>query len=90
MHSNRNTGYPHNNRLVAANFRAFAVALVVAASAWSGLAAAQVDKYAPPAESALPPSDMKLDLKRVALVVTDPQIDFLSPEGVTWTPNSPG
>ena len=42
------------------------------------------DKYAPPAKPALPPSDMKLDLKRAALVVTDPQIDFLSPKGVTW------
>ena len=27
---------------------------------------------------------MKLDLSRAALVVTDPQIDFLSPDGVTW------
>ena len=25
-----------------------------------------------------------LDLSRTALVVTDPQIDFLSPDGVTW------
>lgn len=40
--------------------------------------------YADPAEPALPPSDMKLDLSRTALVVTDPQIDFLHPEGVTW------
>jgi hypothetical protein len=47
-------------------------------------ATAQQDPYAPPAKPALPPSDMKLDLKRTALVVTDPQIDFLSPEGVTW------
>jgi nicotinamidase-related amidase len=42
------------------------------------------DKYAPPAEPALPPSTMKLNLQRTALVVTDPQIDFLSPKGVTW------
>jgi nicotinamidase-related amidase len=42
------------------------------------------DPYAPPANPALPPSDMKLDLKRAALVVTDPQVDFLSPDGVTW------
>ena len=35
-----------------------------------------LDKYAPPEKSALPPSDMKLDLERTALVVTDPQIDF--------------
>jgi nicotinamidase-related amidase len=27
---------------------------------------------------------MKLDLPRTALVITDPQIDFLSPDGVTW------
>jgi nicotinamidase-related amidase len=32
----------------------------------------------------LPPSNMKLDLARTALVVTDPQVDFLSPKGVTW------
>ena len=40
--------------------------------------------YEPPDEPALPPSDMKLDLSRTALVITDPQIDFLSPDGVTW------
>ena len=42
------------------------------------------DPYAPPANPGLPPSDMVLNLKRTALVVTDPQIDFLSPDGVTW------
>ena len=50
----------------------------------SGLTQADSNPYAPPAEPALPPSDMVLDLKRTALVVTDPQIDFLSPDGVTW------
>jgi nicotinamidase-related amidase len=61
-----------------------------AASLWLGLSAglsvaqASGDKYAAPADSALPPSDMQLDLKRTALVVSDPQIDFLSPKGVTW------
>ena len=48
------------------------------------IAAAAEDPYADPAEPALPPSDMTLDRGRVALVVTDPQIDFLSPDGVTW------
>lgn len=42
------------------------------------------DPYADPVNPALPPSDMVLDLSRTALVVTDPQIDFLHPEGVTW------
>jgi len=45
---------------------------------------AEAGKYDPPAKPGLPPSNMKLDLKRTALVVTDPQIDFLSPKGVTW------
>jgi nicotinamidase-related amidase len=60
-------------------------ATVAAAAVLPGLAVAgESDKYAPPAEPALPPSNMKLNLQRTALVVTDPQIDFLSPKGVTW------
>ena len=50
----------------------------------AGVARAGEDPYADPAKPALPPSDMKLDLARTALVITDPQIDFLSPDGVTW------
>ncbi|MFQ5945999.1 MAG: cysteine hydrolase [Anaerolineae bacterium] len=63
-------------------------AAVAVAGAATGIGAATAhaasDKYAPPAKSALPPSDMKLNLARTGLVVTDPQIDFLSPKGVTW------
>lgn len=33
---------------------------------------------------ALPNPGLKVDKKNTALVITDPQIDFLSPEGVTW------
>ena len=61
--------------------------LVVSAIILAGvvtISTAGKEKYAPPAESALPPSDMKLNLPRTALVVTDPQIDFLSPKGVSW------
>lgn len=57
---------------------------VAATAAGAGKAHAADDPYADPVKPALPPSDMKLDLKRAALVVTDPQIDFLSPDGVTW------
>ena len=32
----------------------------------------------------LPNPGMNIDLRNTALVVTDPQNDFLSPEGVTW------
>lgn len=40
--------------------------------------------YADPANPALPAVPFELDLKRAALVVTDPQIDFLSPKGAAW------
>ena len=50
----------------------------------TGASAATENPYADPAEPALPPSDMRLDRGRTALVVIDPQIDFLSPDGVTW------
>ncbi len=61
-----------------------ATAAVAATAAGARRAVAADDPYADPANPALPPSDMKLDLNRTALVVTDPQIDFLSPDGVTW------
>ena len=61
------------------------VALAAAAvSATAASAQTTEDPYADPASPALPPSNMVLDLSRTALVVTDPQIDFLHPEGVTW------
>lgn len=37
-----------------------------------------------PALAQLPDPGFEIDPKRTALVVTDPQNDFLSPEGVTW------
>ncbi|WP_199564625.1 cysteine hydrolase [Parvularcula marina] len=40
--------------------------------------------YAEPAEPALPQIDMEIDRSRTAIVITDPQIDFLSPDGVSW------
>ncbi len=61
-----------------------AVSAAATTAAVTSVASAAEDPYAPPAKPALPPSDMKLNLKRTALVVTDPQIDFLSPKGVTW------
>ena len=63
-------------------------ALAAGAAAVAGAATrparAEADPYAAPKEPALPASDLMLDRKRSALVVTDPQVDFLSPEGVTW------
>lgn len=63
-----------------------AAALAAAAVAIPSSAAATpaINPYADPEEPMLPPSDMRLDLARTALVVVDPQIDFLSPNGVAW------
>jgi nicotinamidase-related amidase len=36
------------------------------------------------AEAQLPDPGMAVDIARTAVVITDPQNDFLSPEGVTW------
>ena len=69
------------------NAAAAAGALATAAIATTVTAAAPAtlaDKYADPAKPMLPPSDMILDLSRTALVVIDPQVDFLSPKGVAW------
>ncbi len=55
-----------------------------AAFVLSNTVGALENPYAEPAEPSLPPSNMELDLSRTALVITDPQIDFLSPDGVTW------
>jgi nicotinamidase-related amidase len=41
-------------------------------------------KYADPAEPALPVTTVDISLSDTAIVITDPQIDFLSPDGVTW------
>jgi nicotinamidase-related amidase len=42
------------------------------------------DAYRDPENPVLPPSTFVLDLQRAALVVVDPQNDFLHPEGVSW------
>jgi biuret amidohydrolase len=76
----------HMNRRAAlrGGIAAVTAATVAATVAATRAAKAQTDPYADPAQPALPPSDMKLDLPRAALVITDPQVDFLSPDGVTW------
>ena len=39
---------------------------------------------APKAAAQLPDPGMTIDLENTAIVITDPQNDFLSPDGVTW------
>jgi nicotinamidase-related amidase len=58
--------------------------LSTVAVAFSCGALGQEDPYADPAEPGLPQTEMIATLANTALVITDPQIDFLSPDGVTW------
>lgn len=66
------------------NGGAATAALAAAASTLPSTANAARASYAEPASPMLPPSNMVLDLRRTALVVVDPQVDFLSPKGVAW------
>ncbi|MBA8907533.1 cysteine hydrolase family protein [Aminobacter ciceronei] len=74
-------GFSRREALFGVGAAAVAGALMIPAAA---NAQSTNDAYAPPAEPALPASNMVLRKGEVALVVTDPQIDFLSPDGVTW------
>jgi len=65
-------------------FEAIALMLILGIAAVAQADEDPLAKYAEPAEPGLPPSNMVLDLPRTAIVITDPQIDFLSPDGVTW------
>ena len=59
-------------------------ALMAGALAAAKPASAAGEAYADPAEPALPQTSMSVTKGNTALVITDPQIDFLSPDGVTW------
>ena len=62
------------------------LACVLAGAFVAGGASAQIPKaYADPAKPALPNPGMQLDLSRTALVVIDPQIDFMSAKGAAWS-----
>ncbi|WP_170386932.1 cysteine hydrolase [Ruegeria atlantica] len=63
------------------------VALAAGGALLSGQSLAASDQdgsYSDPSEPALPPTDVEVGLSDTALVVTDPQVDFLSEDGVTW------
>jgi len=61
-----------------------AAAGAVAAATGSVAVAAEPSAYADPPNPALPAAGMKLDVRRAALVVIDPQVDFMSPKSPAW------
>lgn len=62
-----------------------ATVLATAGVGSENAAAAEKLPYADPKIPALPNPGMSLDLQRTALVVIDPQIDFMSPKGAAWS-----
>ena len=70
------------NALIAGGGAAFAGAAAIGMG--TSAAEAEGNPYADPAKPALPQTDMTVTKGNTALVITDPQIDFLSPKGVTW------
>ena len=72
------------NRVLATCFAIVAATVATEKTAVAHEHATHLPQYADPAEPALPQTDMVVTAGDTALVITDPQIDFLSPEGVTW------
>jgi isochorismate hydrolase len=55
-------------------------------AAWAGSSSGPKlnPAYAEPEKASMPASNMRIDSQRVALVVVDPQNDFLHEKGVAW------
>ncbi|WP_226573880.1 isochorismatase family protein [Acuticoccus sediminis] len=75
----------HQFALGRRSFLAGMAGFAAGASALSLEARADTAAYADPAAPSLPSPGMELDLTRTALVVIDPQIDFMSPKGASWS-----
>ena len=92
MKTTKHDNHDHNeaSRLNRRNLLAAGAAGLAGAAAvshglsQSATAASKNDAYADPAKPGLPEMDMKIDPSRTALVVVDPQIDFLDKKGVSW------
>ncbi len=84
--STRDTINQTRRRFLTGAAKAGVAGAAVAAVGGDVLAATDEAKaaYADPANPALPKVDMQIDPDRTALVVVDPQIDFLDEGGVAW------
>lgn len=80
---------PEHRSAARATLRWAAMLAIVVASITTATAQpaklVQPAQYTDPAQPAMPVGRMTLDLKRTALVVIDPQIDFMSPKGAAWS-----
>ncbi len=70
-------------RLIA-GVAAVTTAVGLGASSTASAAQKKTGPYADPTNPVLEKGNMRLDPKRAALVVIDPQVDFMSPKGLAW------
>ena len=87
QHETNNDKIDQTRRRVLAGAATAAVAGAAAVAVGDDILAATDEAkaaYADPAKPALPKIDMEIDPGRTALVVVDPQIDFLDELGVAW------
>ena len=71
-------------RLLAGSGMTAAAAAAALATPADAATAEAREYYADPDTPGLPQLDMEIEPGRTALVVIDPQVDFLSPDGVAW------
>ncbi len=75
-------------RLLASSGVSLAAATAAVTTGMTGAAGAATDEaealYADPEIGGLPEVDMEIEPGRTALVIVDPQVDFLSEKGVSW------
>ncbi len=83
-HDSCETHRPSRRSLLRTGLAATASAAAVAVVVGESAAKADTANYADPAEPALPKTDVAVGRADTALVVVDPLIDFLSPNGVAW------
>lgn len=72
------------SRLVLTILAAAAMGSAAASPAAGQHADTHADRYAGPSKPSLPASTLKWDASRTAMVVIDPQVDFMSAKGAGW------
>ena len=75
---------PHSRNLAIALFAVIATTGVASTQATANETARAATAHQPPVNDGLPMPDFDIEMGKTAIVITDPQNDFLSPKGVTW------
>lgn len=75
---------PHSRNLAIALLAVIATTGVASTQANANETARAATAHQPPVNDGLPMPGFDIEMGKTAIVITDPQNDFLSPKGVTW------